>query len=141
MLGYYYKNMNSIGNKLKLIREFLGYSQNEISKVLEVPQRSISNYESTEDISGLLEYISKICKLANKPLSEFFTEDTPDLSITMPAYIKPEDAALLKIINTSVDIETQVEIKKIFVQITKAILMNKSGRLKNIPEYKEFFGE
>jgi transcriptional regulator with XRE-family HTH domain len=132
--------MNSIGDKLKIIREYLGYSQNEISKVLEVPQRSISNYESTEDISGLLGYISKICSLANKPLNEFFLEDTPILTSTMPAYITPEDAALLKIINTSVDVETQIEIKKAFVQITKAILMNKSGRLKNIPEYKKIFG-
>lgn len=133
--------MNTIGEKLKQIREYLGYSQNEISKVLDVPQRSISNYESTEDISGLLDYIYKICRLANKPLSEFFIEDIPDLKTTLPPYITPEDAALFKIINTGVDAETQVEIKKAFIQVARAILLNKSDRLKNMPEYRELFGE
>jgi transcriptional regulator with XRE-family HTH domain len=86
--------MDSIGKRLKEIREYLGYSQNQIAKVLDVPQRTISNYEASNELSGLLEYIYKICKLANKPASEFFMEDIDELKGTLPAYIKPDDAAL-----------------------------------------------
>lgn len=134
-------NVNIINAKLKQLREYLGYSQNEISKVVDIPQRTISDYESGEEISGILAYIVKICKLANISVSEFFNEETSCTDKILPPYITPTDLALLKIINKGTDPQTQIEIKKAFIQVAKAILINKADKLKHMPEYKELFGE
>ncbi len=130
-----------LGDKLKNLREHYGYSQTQIANVLDTSQRNVSNYESTEEITGLLDYIFKFCRYFKIPVSEFFIENISDLKNTLPDYIKPEDAALIKIINTGVDIQTQIEIKKAFIQVARAILINKSDRIKDMPEYKELFGE
>lgn len=131
----------NIGEKLKHLREFYGYNQTELARILGTSQRNISNYESSVDTTGLLSYIFKLCNYLKIPVSEFFIDNAEDLKKTLPYFIKPEDVMLMNIINTEMDEETQAEIKKAFKQITKIVLMNKPGKLKNIPAYKELFGE
>jgi transcriptional regulator with XRE-family HTH domain len=130
-----------IGKKLKTLRLQTGYSQTELAKILDVSQRNISYYESTEELSGLLDYIFRICSLMNITVSEFFINEIDELQKKIPDYIKPDDAALFKIINTTVDPEIQAEIKKAFIHIVRSILLKKSDKLKNLPEYRVLFKE
>jgi transcriptional regulator with XRE-family HTH domain len=128
-----------IVDKLKTLREYYGYSQNELAKILNTPQRNISNYETTQEPSGVLEYIINFCKLFNIPIAEFFMENIEDLKKDLPDYITPQDAAILKILNTSVDIRVKVQVKKAYVDIMKAILIQYADKLKHMPEYKTLF--
>ena len=130
-----------IGDKLKSIREHYGYSQNEFSRVLNIPQTSISNYENVSEITGLLNYIFTVCEHFNIPVWEFFVEDMNELKESLPPYIKPDDAALLKLIHTAFDENAQIELKKSFVQITKTLLIKKADKLKHLPEYQKLFGD
>jgi len=128
-----------IGKKLKILRKQAGYNQKELAGILGISQRNISYYEATEELTGLIDYIFKICTLFNITVSEFFIENIHELNKKLPDYIKPEDAALIKIINTSIDIKTQIEIKKAFLHITRAILQDKVEKLKDLPEYQVLF--
>lgn len=129
-----------IGEKLKKLREDYGYSQSELSRLLNVPQTSISNYEAKNEISGVLEYIYKLCKITNMPVAEFFMEKESDKNRKLPSYITPANAAMLKILNTQVDIKTRIKVEEAFVHILEAILVQYGDRLQHLPEYQEIFG-
>lgn len=129
----------NLGEKLKQIRKHYGYSQSELSRVLEIPQTSISNYESQSEVSGMLDYIYKFCEKLNIPVAEFFMEDLNALKKDLPDYISLEDAAMFKILNTQIDPKVRVEIKSAFVNIMKAILIRYEDQLSHMPEYKKLF--
>lgn len=132
----------NIGDKLKHLREYYGYSQNELSKVLGVPQRSISNYEAQDDVAGLLEYIFKVCTKFNIPVSQFFLEDEQkNTSKSLPDYITHEQAELLKILNTKIDVQTRIQVTKIFIEVMKGILLQQKDKFKHLPEFQELFGD
>jgi len=131
----------NIGEKLKSLREHYGYTQTDLSKRLDIPQRNISNWESTTEPIGILDYILKFCNLLNMPVAEFFIEKIEDLKKDLPDYITPEDAAILKVLNTAVDIKTRIEVKSAFVHIMKAILVQHKDRLGHMPELQRLFSE
>jgi len=131
----------NIGDKLKYLREHYGYSQSELAKKTGIPQRSISNYETINEPTGILEYIIQFCDLLNLPVAEFFMEDVKDLKRDLPEYITPSDAAILKVLNTAVDAKTRIEVKSAFVHIMKAVLVKYQDKLGHMPEYKKLFGE
>jgi transcriptional regulator with XRE-family HTH domain len=130
-----------VGEKLKKLREDYGYNQNELSKLLDVPQRSISNYEARNEITGVLDYIFRLCKITNMPVAEFFMEDMSAVSKELPSYITPQNAAMLKILNTQVDIKTRIKVEEAFVSILEAIVIQYGDRLKHMKEYVELFGD
>ena len=131
----------NIGEKLRTLRDFYGYNQVEIAEKTGTTQRNVSYYEATNEVTGLLDYIIKFCSCINIPVSDFFIEDINELKRELPDYITPEDAALIKLINTAVETDIQLEIKKSFTHIVRAILINKADKLKHLPEYKALFGE
>ncbi len=128
-----------MGEKLKYLREYYGYSQSKLSKMLGIPQTSISNYEQQDEVSGMLDYIHKICKLFNIPVHEFFMNDISkgEYDEKLPSHITPEWNEALKILNTQVDIKTRIEVTKAFIQIMKITLSKYSDRLKDNPEYQK----
>lgn len=130
----------NIGEKLKTLREYYGYNQTELAGILDTSQRNISNYESSSEVTGLLAYIIKFCDYFNIPVSELFIDNIRDIKNTIPGFITPEDALLLKFINTKMDEETKVEIKTAFKYIVKAVA-GRSEKLKNLPEYKNLYEE
>jgi transcriptional regulator with XRE-family HTH domain len=131
----------NIGDKIKNMREYYGYSQTDIAKFLNVTQRNISYYESMQAATGILEYIIQFCEFLKIPIAEFFMEDVEDLKRELPDYITPADAAIFKVLNTSVDLKTRIEVKEAFVHIMKAVLVRYEDRLKHMPEYKKLFGD
>lgn len=131
----------NIGEKLKTLRKHYGYSQLELAEKLQISQNNISYYESMSESTGLLDHIIKFCTLFHIPVAEFFMEDVEELKKDLPDYITPSDAAILKILNTSVDIKTRNEVKSAFVHIMKAILIRYEDRLKHMPEYYKIFGD
>jgi len=130
----------NIGDKIKNMREYYGYSQTDIAKSLNVTQRNISYYESMPVATGILEFIVEFCEFLKIPLAEFFIEDVEDLKKELPDYITPSDAAILKVLNTAVDTKTRIEVKEAFVHIMKAVLVRYEDRLKHMPEFKKLFG-
>jgi len=131
----------NIGDKLRSLREYYGYTQSELGRKLEVPPRNISNYETIVEPTGVLEYIVQFCDFLKIPVAEFFIEDVEDLKRDLPDYITPADAAILKVLNTAVDAKTRIEVKSAFVHIMKAVLVKYQDKLGHMPEYKKLFGE
>jgi len=130
----------NIGEKLKALRKHYGFTQTELEKRLNILQKNISNYETISEPSGVLEYIIKFCALINLPVEEFFMEDVEDLKRKLPDYITPSDAAILKILNTAVDVKTRIEVKQVFIHTMKAVLMQYQDKLGHMPEFKKLFG-
>ncbi len=131
----------NIGDKLKNLRKHYGFSQSDLADKLQISQNNISYYESMSDATGLLEHIIKFCELFKIPVVDFFIEDMEDLKQTLPDYITPSDAAILKILNTQVDIKTRIEVKEAFVHIMKAVLVKYQDRLSHMPEFQKIFGD
>ncbi|PKL17903.1 MAG: hypothetical protein CVV49_08985 [Spirochaetae bacterium HGW-Spirochaetae-5] len=126
-----------IGEKLKQLRRYYGYSQSDLSKRLDVPQTSISNYEQQNEATGMLEYIYKLCTFLKIPVAEFFVDDVKDFGNNLPSYITPADAATLKVLNTAIDIKTRIEIKTAFVHIMKALISRPLSEMIQLPEIQE----
>jgi len=131
----------NLGEKLKQMRKHYGYSQSDLSRLLEVPQTSISNYESQSEVTGMLDYIYKFCEILKIPVADIFIEDLSTLKKNLPDYITIEDAAMFKILNTAIDQKTRMEVKSAFVNIMKAVLIQYADRLEHMPEYKKLFGD
>lgn len=131
----------NLGEKLKSLRKYYGYTQTDLEKRLDIPQKNISNYESTSEPFGMLEYILKFCALINIPVAEFFMENIEDLKRELPDYITPSDAAILKILNTSVDIKIRIHVKQAYANIIKAILVQYEDKLGHLPEFRALFGD
>lgn len=131
----------NIGDKLRSLREYYGYSQSELGRHLEIPPRNISNYETISEPTGVLDYITKFCIFFKMPVAEFFMEDLEDLKNKLPDYITPADAAVLKILNTAIDPKSRIEIKKVFIHAMKAVLVMNQEKLGHMPEYRKIFGE
>lgn len=128
-----------LGEKLKNLRKHYGLSQAEMAKNLNISQHNVSYYESTLELTGLLEYIYSFCEHFNIPVSEFFMENVEELKDKLPDYIKPKDAAILKILNTHVDQETRIQVKKVFVEVMRTILLKHKDKLGHLPEFQELF--
>jgi len=126
-----------IGDKLKKLREYHGFSQSDIGRRLEIAPRNISNYETVDEISGMLDYVLRFCDLINMPVAEFFMEDMSTITKELPSYITPANAAMLKILNTQVDIKTRIKVEEAFVCILEAILVQYGDRLQHLPEHQE----
>ena len=129
----------NIGEKLRQLRTCYGYSQKDLSRLTNTPQTSISNYEGQDELSGILEYIFKLCELIKIPFHEFFLNDVEQIKKDLPSYITPSDAAVLRILNTSIDIKARIEIKEAFLHIMKAVLVNYADKLGHMPEYRALF--
>lgn len=129
-----------IGEKLKSLRKYYGFSQAGIADKLNISQNNISYYESMIEITGLLDYITRFCDLINMPVAEFFMEDMSTITKELPSYITPANAAMFKILNTRVDIKTRIKVEEAFVCILEAILMQYGDRLHHLPEYQEILG-
>ena len=131
----------NIGEQLKVLREHSGYSQSELAKKLDVPQTSISNFESRQDLNGILDYIFKLCTFIDMPVFEFFMKYDKISKKDLPPYITKDDAEIFKILNTAVDIKTRIEVKKLFVQTMKIVLLQSADKIKHMPEFKALFPE
>lgn len=64
-----------LGTKLRDAREYLGLSQNEVSKYLEIPRTALSHIESGQRRVDALE-LKKLATLYKRPVS-FFTGEAP----------------------------------------------------------------
>jgi transcriptional regulator with XRE-family HTH domain len=127
------------GEKLKNLREHYGYSQRELALKIGINQANISFWEKADYPS--LDGITKVCEFLKIPIYEFFIENENQLKNTLPDYITPSDAAVLKILNTAIDIKTRVEIKKVFIHTMKVALMQYKDKLQHMPEFKKIFGD
>jgi transcriptional regulator with XRE-family HTH domain len=125
------------GEKIKILREHYGYSQRELSEKIGVPSTTLSFWERTEYPS--LEGIIKICDAFSMSLWEFFVDDYSQIKKMLPDYINADDAALLKILNTRLDRETRIQVKKTFLEILKLTLLNDREQYINMPEYRLLF--
>ncbi|HOP27919.1 MAG TPA: helix-turn-helix transcriptional regulator [Spirochaetota bacterium] len=127
------------GEKLKKIRDYYGYSQRDLADKLEVPYSTLSFWERADYPS--LEGIVKICEFFKINIWEFFIEDFEEFKKILPDFIETSDAAVMKLVNTRMDIETRIQVKKMFLDIVKLALAKDKDKLKDLPEYKALFGE
>lgn len=125
------------GTKLKKLVKDSGLTLQEISEGISVPPSTIVGWYKT--IYPPLEQIVKMCNFFKIELWEFFLDNPAKLNKYMPDYIKAEDAAILKILNTSVDVKTRVEVKKLFVQAMKLILLQNAAKYRHMPEFQALF--
>ena len=130
-----------LGDRLKTLRKHYGYSQTDIAEKLNTSQHNVSYYESNIELTGLLDYIYKFCLYFRIPVYEFFMTEPEDYKRVLPDYITPTDAAVLRILNTSIDIKARLEIKEAFMHIMKAVLVNYADKLGHMPEYQALFEE
>lgn len=65
----------ALGTKLRKAREYLGLSQDEVAKYLEIPRTALSHIESGQRRVDALE-LKKLAKLYKRPVS-FFTGEAP----------------------------------------------------------------
>ncbi len=131
--------MTGYGTKLKNLIKDSGYTLKQISEKIEVPASTIASWYKSE--YPPLEAIIKMCCFLKINLWEFFINDNEDLKNILPDYIKPEDAALFKLLNNDVDISIRIEVKKLMVQTMKVVLSGNVDKLKDKPEYKMLFGD
>ena len=125
------------GEKIKKLREHYGYSQREFAEKLGVPSTTLSFWERADYPS--LEGIIKVCATFSMNLWEFFVDDYGQIKKTLPDFINADDAALLKILNTRLDRETRIQVKKAFLEIMKLALLKDKEKYLNTPEYKLLF--
>lgn len=119
------------------MREHYGYSQRELAEKIGIPSTTLSFWERSEYPS--LEGIIKICEVFKLNLWEFFIDDYSGIKKTLPDHITSDDSALLRLLNTEVNIETRIQVKKAFLEILKLVLMHKSNDLSYMPEYRHLF--
>ena len=127
------------GDKLRILRDYYGHSQRELADKLDIPSTTISSWERTEYPS--LEGIIKICDFYKVSLWEFFIDDLEEFKKILPDFIEPSDAAVMKLVNTRMDVETRIQVKKMFLDVVKLALAKDKDKLKDLPEYKALFGE
>lgn len=77
----------TLGTKLREAREYLGLSQDEVAKFLEIPRTALSHIESGQRRVDALE-LKKLAGLYKRPVSFFTGETQTDESL-------PEDVAHL----------------------------------------------
>lgn len=125
------------GSKIRQLIKDSGYSLQEVSEKIGVPAPTIAHWYKS--IYPPLEQIVKICEFFKIELWEFFLDNPAKLNKYLPDYIKAEDAAILKILNTSVDVKMRVEVKKIFVQSLKLIVLQNAAKYRHMPEFQALF--
>jgi len=96
--------------KAKELRKSAGLTQKDCRKITGHTQSSISNYEKAEYPNA--EYVAKLCSHLNIRLSEFWKAS--DETESLPSYIKPEQAEILRLINTNFDTETRIALWDLF---------------------------
>ena len=125
------------GEKIRKMREYYGYSQRELAEKINIPSTTLSFWERAEYPS--LEGIIKICGVFKIKLWEFFIEDYSEVKKILPDFIAADDAALLRLLNTQVEIKTRIQVKKTFLEIIKLVLNKESEKYKHMPEYRMLF--
>ncbi len=113
--------MRGYGQRIKELRIFHKISQKVMAEKMEIAQSSLSDMENS--IWPPLNRINQFCEIIKIPLYEFFIEEESKLESWLPSYIKPEDAQLLKILNTQISQERRIEIKKIYLDILKSHML------------------
>ncbi len=99
------------GKKSKALRKEYGLTQKDCADITGHSQSSISVYEKSEYPNA--EYIALLCEHINMPLYKFWLKEDEEKD-PLPPYIKPEQAEILKLINTEFDAETRIEIWELF---------------------------
>ena len=105
------------GNKLKVLRKENGLNQKQLSEKLNVHQGTVSAWEKSH--YQPLEAIEKVCQFYKISVWQFFLPTEMDQSEIIPSYIKPDQAELLRFVNTKFDAETRIEFWKLFEQTLK----------------------
>lgn len=77
-----------LGERLRVAREYLGYSQEDVANHLGIPRSALSHIESGQRRVEVLE-LKKLAQLYEKPVG-YFTGDEP-----LPAPELPQDVAHL----------------------------------------------
>lgn len=72
-----------LGEKIKEVREYLGYSQDEVASVLRISRSAVSLIESGQRKVDVLE-LQKIASLFERPLSDFTGERTSEAGVGAP---------------------------------------------------------
>lgn len=125
------------GSKIKSMIKESGLTLKEISEKMDIPASTISSWYKSE--YPPLEAIIKLCEFFGISVAEFFWDDSGELKKELPYYITKSDADILKILNTSIDPKTRIEIKHIFAGMLKIALLQHSDKIKHSPEFKELF--
>jgi transcriptional regulator with XRE-family HTH domain len=110
------------GELLKNLRKDSNFSQKDLAEKLNVRQGTVSAWEKSA--YPPLDAIEKVCNYFNKPMWEFFLDDPVKLKNYIPPYITPDDAEILKILNTRIEPAIRVSIKRSFVEIMKTALLS-----------------
>jgi hypothetical protein len=58
----------------------------------------------------------------------------------LPDFIEPSDAAVMKLVNTRMDIETRIQVKKMFLDVVKLALAKDKDKLKDLPNIRRCLG-
>ncbi len=106
------------GEMLKNARKKANLSQKDLAEKLDVHQATISVWEKSH--YPPLEAIEKVCKFLDVEMWEFFVPADADQNDRLPSYIKPEQAELMRLINTNFDAETRIEIWDLFHKALEA---------------------
>lgn len=129
--------MEKYGTKLKTLIKESGYTLKEISEKIEVPASTIASWYKSE--YPPLDSIIKICQFFKINLWEFFINDNEDLKKLLPGFISSEDINMLKLVNTKMDVEQRIKVKKVFLEVIKLALAKDEDKFKDLPEYKALF--
>ena len=129
MIGY--------GTKLKNLIKDSGYTLKEISERIDVPASTIASWYKSE--YPPLDSIIKMCEFFKINVWEFFINDNEELKKILPSFISTDEINMLKLINTRMDVEQRIIVKKAFLEIIKAVLINNEDKFKDLPEYKALF--
>ena len=129
--------MTGYGTKLKNLIKDSGYTLKEISERIDVPASTIASWYKSE--YPPLDSIIKMCQFFKIDTWEFFINGNEDLKKILPSFISTDEINMLKLINTRMDAETRTQVKKVFLEIIKTVLIKDEEKFKDIPEYKELF--
>jgi transcriptional regulator with XRE-family HTH domain len=97
--------MVPIGERIKRLRGWKGWSQKKLADAMGITQSSLSTIESS--IFPPLERIYQICSILDYQPWKLFIEEPDALKEYMPEWMTKQDIEMLYIINTMLDPETR----------------------------------
>jgi len=127
------------GLKIRKIIEESGDKLEEVSEAINVHSSTIASWYNLE--YPPLDGIKKICDFYRITLWQFFIDDLSELKAYFQDFIGSEDAAMLKLVNTKMDVEQRKLVKEAFLSIVKTVIVKDKDKYKNLPEFKELFGK
>ena len=131
--------MSKHGLKIRKMINDSGDKLEEVSEAINVPSSTISSWYNLE--YPPLDGIKKICDYYRITLWQFFIDDLSELKAYFQDFIGSEDAAMLKLVNTKMDVEQRKLVKEAFLSIVKTVIAKDKDKYKNLPEFKELFGK